>query len=176
MAGSLKGSETLEDDRDSGCRMRDLLCVYRTRSSDMPALIYPIDAIARQKRRDVLMLSFCPPDEAGRPIQGLRGLSRVSWEKCAPYQEMLQWLEAEGIAYERCLPVLGDEVIEMAWIGNLYVDLVLDEEDVHYRRLQSKLGHSDGMPRSAHIKLHCITLKHAMKWALQDDRIPGEDW
>lgn len=59
-----------------------------------PGLIYPIDAIARQKKRVVLMLSFRHADDAGRPMQGLRLLSSFNWAEGLPYKELLHWLQA----------------------------------------------------------------------------------
>ena len=81
----------------------------------MPLLIQPIDAIARAKRRDVLMLG---PDRLA-PTAAETHAPRSPWRTSADRQELIDWLDAQGIGWK----LSGWPDVHR---GDLYLDLPYD--------------------------------------------------
>ena len=61
----------------------------------MPMVIDSIDFIARQKKRDVLYVTFMPMNEAGYFDD-----EAFDWENCDTRKRVIDWLEVNKIGYQ----------------------------------------------------------------------------
>lgn len=96
----------------------------------MPQLLQHIDAIAREKKRDVLFLHFenyQEDDQGDDPIRSI----------------VLAWLEDHEIAYQPCMGLEQDGFVD-TYSGDIYIDLALDEDDLNYRELSEYLEDDEG--------------------------------
>lgn len=76
----------------------------------MPRQLKFIDAIAREKQRDVLFIAF---------------RSKADWRKNPRRQRVCQWLIEHQIAWEDCGP-FADECCMRSYEGQIYVDVPYD--------------------------------------------------
>ncbi len=129
----------------------------------MPMLIPFIDAIARQKQRDVLHLEFCPEQDG------------LDWAELPVRQQIIDWLTAHGIGWMPCGPFANVRVME-SYRGQLYIDLPYDKALPAYQALEAFLENPDGSMRFPQVDFYCLTLDLAMKNAAHD--APGfwESW
>lgn len=127
----------------------------------MPQLIEHIDAIARQKGRDVLSIHFRP---------GYPEALAYDYRKDAERERVIGWLEAQGIPWQPCGDV-ADEARMMPYVGEVYVDVPFDPAGPHFRKLQTYLENPDGTMRHPRVVFMCLLLEKAMKNAHHDE--PG---
>lgn len=132
----------------------------------MPRLIEHIDAIARQKIRDVLSIRFHP---------GYPDALFYRYEDDSERRRMIAWLDAQGIDWQPCGDV-ADEGRMMPYLGEIYVDVPFDPGDSDFRKLQGYLENPDGTMRSASVILMCLRLEDAMKNAHHDEPGFWERW
>lgn len=83
----------------------------------MPQLIQHIDAIARGRGRDVLMVAL--------DCKGSRDEVRRLWPHSEERQELIAWLDATGIAWEPTGWPYKEGCIE-SYQGGIYVDLAYE--------------------------------------------------
>lgn len=102
-----------------------------------------IDAIAREKNRDVLFIHFEDPDS---PINEI----------------VLAWLEDHEIAYADCLG-LEEESLHDHELQHTYIDLAADEEDVRYRELCEYLEDDDGNMKLEGVLFFVLSLETALE-------------
>lgn len=97
----------------------------------MPQIIPHIDAIAREKNRDVLFIHFehFVQDEAE--------------SQDSVRQEVLAWLDANGIDFYPCMG-LEEEGLVNVYAGDIYVDVPYDESDETYLMLRDLLEDEEG--------------------------------
>jgi hypothetical protein len=97
----------------------------------MPQTIPHIDAIAREKNRDVLFIHFehFIQDEAE--------------SQDSVRQEVLAWLDANEIEFYPCMG-LEEEGLVNVYAGDIYVDVPYDESDETYLLLRDTLEDEEG--------------------------------
>jgi len=135
----------------------------------MPRLIKHIDKIAREKNRTVLFVSFEPPeDTTDRLFNEAPNHFYGNYEDDANRQELISWLDFNGIGWESC----GHVASETGWLsysGNIYVDVPWDETNPLFAKFQAKLETPDGTPRNPLVKIWACSLEQAMKNAHHDE-------
>lgn len=133
----------------------------------MPALIEHIDAIGRQKRRDVLYLTFHP--------QMRDAQSAYQYELDDRRDVVIAWLNEQGVAWKSCGPYANLRRME-SYRGQIYLDVPFDENLENYRRLRDFLEHPDGSMRHEGIRFYVLPLSQAMENSEHD--APGfwERW
>lgn len=102
-----------------------------------------IDAIAREKNRDVLFVHFEDPDS---PINEI----------------VLAWLEDHEIAYADCLG-LEEESLHGHELQHTYIDLAVDEEDPLYRELCEYLEDDEGNMKLEGVLFFVLSLETALE-------------
>lgn len=130
----------------------------------MPQLIEHIDAIARTKVRDVLFVIF---------HKNLR--DRIDWERLPVRQQIIEWLDANAIAWKPCGHVASTSFMG-PYLGQIYVDVPFDESDLTYQRLCSYLEKPDGSMALVGAEFCYHPLSEAMKNAHHDDPGFWEKW
>ncbi len=143
----------------------------------MPMLIEHIDAITRQKQRDVLYIVFnenpTKKREEGEDWYAPDGYDYTNDPK---RDALCQWLDEQKISWQLC----GDIANENGWRsyrGQIYlVDVLFDESDPTYQIVQQHLEHPDGRMRDEHVQFCYMPLAMAMKNAHHDEPGFWEDW
>jgi len=126
----------------------------------MPQLLENIDAIARRLKRDVLYLEFL---KAQRP-------HRADYRNLETRARITQWLDSEGIEWRECGQPASETVIR-PYAGEVFINVLFDEADDQYRKLQAFLEYPDGTMRFDDVRFYVVTLQIAMKNAHHDE--PG---
>ncbi|MFI3136440.1 MAG: hypothetical protein QX197_06640 [Methylococcaceae bacterium] len=134
----------------------------------MPQLIKHIDAIAREKQRNVLFLTF----------RSQKSANADSWNLFFDYNEskvpirktVCQWLTEHNISWYPCAHFATESFV-MGYFGRIYLDIPFDENDKQYQLVRDYLEHPDGTPRDPKIGFWCLLLEDAMKNAFHDE--PG---
>ena len=128
-------------------------------------IIRPIDAIARDKKRDVIHLSFEPA--AGYP-------RRTQMRRDSRWLAVTAWLEEHGIEFEPCADLAGEDgFVSGRYGGRLYIDLPMDMNNAQFmdfsmrlRRKEKPLGLPGVVPNVTHL--------HAALRNAHHDRTPYE--
>ena len=138
----------------------------------MPMLIEHIDAIARQKQRDVLYLIFRKPpgedDGDGWP-------GELDWENLPIRARIIEWLETKGIGWQPCAGVANLNYMGGS-DGMIYIDLPFDQTWPAYRELQEYLEYPDGSIRFPEVFFAYLPLEKAMENAAHDEPGFWEKW
>lgn len=125
----------------------------------MPQLIQHIDAIAREKNRDVLFLHF----ENFIEDQDLDDNVRDS---------ILAWLDHHGIAYSPCMGLEDDSLVD-SYLGDIYIDLAYDETDSTYQVLKNHLEDEEGNMKVEGVLFFVLSLEVALE--IEADRAAEAD-
>ncbi len=142
----------------------------------MPMLIEHIDAIARQKQRDVLYLVFHPEVSSETDENELVWRSdEVDWKTLPIRQQIIDWLDAQGIAW-KCCGHFANKNLMMGYRGQLYIDLPYYKSLPAYQALEAFLETPDGSMRFPEVTFFCLTLNKAMKNAAHDEPGFWERW
>ena len=149
----------------------------------MPELIKHIDAIAREKQRGVLYVAFRSPpskhvdlDEIGDDGDEIEDVnSGIDWETLPIRQEIINWLDEHGIAWEKCGHYAQTNLM-MGYRGQLYIDLPYDRSLPAYQMLEAFLENPDGSMRFAKMMFIYLSLEMAMKNAAHDEPGFWEKW
>lgn len=136
----------------------------------MPMLIEYIDAIARQKRRDVLYVVFRPPASDNKDDEEILSQADWEWETLPIRQQIIDWLGAQGIGWEPC-DHFANESLMMSYRGQIYVDVPFDESLPAFKALQAFLELPDGSMRFPEVNFFYYPLDKAMENAAHDE--PG---
>lgn len=128
----------------------------------MPELLYPIDAIARQRRRDVLMVSF-----TSNSFQDIWG-RELNLEQDRLRRQIMQWLDTERIPYEKCFGFWVDGLIITPYQGHLYLDMPHEPDCKLYQRVAAHLENADGTPRIPGVTFWLVPMSAAMENAHHD--------
>ena len=120
----------------------------------MPQLLQHIDAIAREKNRDVLFIHFEHYQEDGEGDDPIRSI-------------VLDWLDDHEIVYQPCMGLEQEGYID-TYAGDIYVDLAVDEEDASYRELCEYLEDDEGNMRLDGVLFFVLSLEIAQE--LEDER------
>jgi hypothetical protein len=130
----------------------------------MPQIIRHIDAIARAKQRDVLLVIF----------HEQLGLD-TDWENLPIRTALIQWLDAHKIAWESC-GEYADPDIMCCYLGQIYIDVPFDDANPDYQKLRDFLEYPDGTMRHQGMKFCYDSLAHAMENAHHDEPGFWENW
>lgn len=115
---------------------------------DMPQLLQHIDAIAREKNRDVLFVhfeNFEQDDQGDDPIRSI----------------VLAWLEDHDIAYQPCMGLEQEGFVD-TYSGDIYIDLPLDETDPTYQKLSEYLEDDEGNMMLDGVLFYVLSLETAL--------------
>lgn len=156
----------------------------------MPQLVQYIDAIAREKQRGVLFIQFRLAKSGtdnnkdntvlralyGNYFNNMRALfSECDYENDERRTEVLQWLDAHGIPWQKCAPLMDFSLCR--YMGDVYLDIPYDEQNEQYQLVCEYLENPDGSMRDERVTWYYLPLERAMQNAYQDE--PGywdEDW
>ncbi|PXW98706.1 hypothetical protein C7444_102186 [Sphaerotilus hippei] len=131
----------------------------------MPMFIEHIDAIARSRQRDVLMVTFGPridPTDEEAP--------RLDWEHLPQRIGLTQFLDQEGVIWQCCGPMRSDNGFG-PYEGQIHIDIAYDPAEPRCRRILDRLEHPDGRMKDPMVSLWLMTLDLAMRNAHHDE--PG---
>ena len=142
----------------------------------MPLIIEYIDAIARQKRRDVLYLVFGARTvreymhEASAEDDADSGIFDVlhEWERTPNRQMVLDWLDEQGIAWQSCGGFANVNSMP-PYMGFVYVDVPYDTALPEYQKLEAFLEQADGSRVFPDVLFCYVPLDMAMNNAEHDD-------
>lgn len=93
----------------------------------MPQIVKTTDEIGVREQRDILFLSF---NQISEPTS----LSDESWKNIPNRSMILQWLEANGFAWEMCIHCSPGSLIT-PYKGDIYIDVSPDPQCQRYLRL-----------------------------------------
>lgn len=133
-------------------------------------LIEHIDAIARQKQRDVLYVEFHPPVAGSVNDEEIVDQGDFDWKTLPIRQQIIDWLDAQGIGWKPC-GLFVNACVMMGYHGQIYIDLPFDEALPAFQSLQALLELPDGSMRFPDATFYCCTLELAMENAAHDE--PG---
>ena len=153
-------------------------CNLRREEVLMPISIKHIDAIAREKARDVLYIEFCEKcSTAGHDGEsGERSnYSLWDWRTSDARKEVIKWLDSRGISWMPCGEFANTSVMN-CYRGQIYVDLPHDCELAEYKALKTYLELPDGAMRFAEVRFYLVTLKQAMINAQHDTPDFWDKW
>ena len=136
----------------------------------MPMLIEHIDAIARQKQRDVLYVMFNSPASDNQDRKEILDQADMEWETLPIRQQVIDWLDAQGIGWKPC-GHFADVNLMMGYRGRLYIDLPFDKSLPAFQALTAFLVLPDGSMRFPEAALFYCPLDKAMENAAHDE--PG---
>ena len=136
----------------------------------MPMRIEHVDAIARQKQRDVLYVAFHPRASDMPDQEENLGTDDFDWGKLPIRQQIIDWLEAQGIGCKPC-GHFANECLRMGYRGQIYVDVPFDASLPNFQALQAYLELPDGSMRFSEATFFCCPLDLAMENAAYDE--PG---
>lgn len=139
----------------------------------MVMVIKHIDAIAREKRRDVLYLEFHPVGTDG-PYGTPKAL-RYCHEKDSTRQRILQGLDERNIPWMMCGEYANVRQIA-SYRGQVYLDVPFDESDDMYCTLRDYLEHPDGSIKHDGVRFYVLSYEFAMKNAAHDEPGFWEKW
>lgn len=138
----------------------------------MPMLIKHIDAIARQKQRDVLYVTFHAQKSAEADL--FDAFSH-DWENDPVRETVCQWLTDHAITWQPC-GFVADENLMRCYIGQIYLDVPYDESDPQYVLVRDYLENPDGDMRFETVDFWYLPLKKAMENAHHDEPGFWEKW
>jgi hypothetical protein len=123
----------------------------------MPQLIEHIDAIARQKGRDVLYLEFHPHDD----------WRRYRYETDPMRDMILRWLDQHEVGWQTCGPYARPGC-NGPYLGQIYLDVPFDESLPAYRSLRDYLELPNGSMRHDGVRFYAMPLAYANQNAEHD--------
>lgn len=146
----------------------------------MPQLIKHIDAICREKQRDVLWVTFVP-EGYEKHNTSTEAFSQEDWLKVDDYnsnpnrQSVIDFLENNCISYCPC----GNVANENGWTsyqGQIYIDVPFDTESTAYKILESFFENEHGEMIRPGVMFWYLPLEHAMKNKHHDKPEFWEKW
>ncbi len=135
----------------------------------MPLLIQHIDAIGRQKQRAVLFIEFHPQSD------DFDEQYSYDYETDRERQVFIDWLQQHGIGWAPCAPVASETGFG-PYLGQVYIDLAMDDNDALYCQLRDYLEFPDGSMRNPNHRFFYMPLEIAMRNAHHDEPGFWEKW
>ena len=126
----------------------------------MPQLIKHIDAIAREKQRDVLFIHFEHYEETEDDDENESMRSIV-----------ISWLEDHGIGYDLCMGLEQEGYVD-TYAGDIYIDLPYDESNPAYQELSLYLEDDQGNMMLDGVLFFVLSLEIALE--IEADRKESE--
>lgn len=117
----------------------------------MPQLLKHIDAIAREKDRDVLFVHFENYEH-----------ENVDAESYHLRQNLMEWLEQRQINFAPCMGIEQLGVIE-SYSGDLYIDVPFDEANPIYQMVSEHLEDADGEMKIPGVLFFVLSLETALE-------------
>ena len=117
----------------------------------MPQHMQHIDAIAREKDRDVLFVHFENYEH-----------ENVDAESYHLRQNLMEWLEQRQIAFAPCMGIEQPGVIE-SYSGDLYIDVPFDEAHSIYQMVSEHLEDAEGEMRIPGVLFFVLSLETALE-------------
>ena len=117
----------------------------------MPQLLKHIDAIAREKDRDVLFVHFENYEHENADAE--------------PYhlrQNLIEWLEQRQINFVPCMGIEQPGVIE-SYSGDLYIDVPFDEAHPIYQMVSEHLEDAEGEMKIPGVLFFVLFLETALE-------------
>lgn len=121
----------------------------------MPLLLPNIDAIAREKNRDVLFVHFEEYDHE-HP------------EKNTVRNEVLDWFDLQHIEYFPCMG-LESEAVLRSYSGDIYVDVPFDAQNPAFRTLSEFLEDEQGNMKIDGVLFFSLALELALEIEAERD-------
>ena len=137
----------------------------------MPQLINHIDKIARDKKRDVLYLTF----EDAQEINEDAIFHVVDYENHPARKTIIEWFDCNNVPYEECGDIASVNMI-VGYMGQLYIDVPYELNNPDYQKLQNFLEDENGEVRFDGVKFWIFPLERAMKNAHHDEPGFWERW
>lgn len=125
----------------------------------MPQLLQHIDAISREKNRDVLFVHFENYEKDDQNPDSNR-------------QKVLTWLEQNNISYVSCMG-LEEEGLVDSYLGDIYIDIPFDLENQQYLLLSDYLEDEQGEMKIEGVFFFVLYLETAIE--LEAERVMGVD-
>lgn len=116
---------------------------------NMSQLLQHIDAIAREKKRDVLFIHFENYEEDDQGDDPIRSI-------------VLAWLEDHEIPHQPCMGLEQEGFVD-TYVGDIYVDLPLDETDPTYQKLSEYLEDDEGNMMLDGVLFFVLSLETALE-------------
>lgn len=138
----------------------------------MPALIQHIDAIAREKQRDVLFITVNP---ANMSPPHEEAIAFYNWEQDPIRASVCTWLTEQGITWQNCAHIADVDYMG-SYEGQIYLDVPFDENDHQYQLVRDYLENPDGTMRFETVGFWCLPLEKAMENAHHDELGFWERW
>lgn len=123
----------------------------------MPQLLQHIDAISREKNRDVLFVHFENYEKDDQNPDSNR-------------QKVLTWLEQNSIPYVSCMG-LEEEGLVDSYLGDIYIDIPFDLENQQYLLLSDYLEDEQGEMKIEGVFFFVLYLETAIE--LEAERVMG---
>lgn len=133
----------------------------------MPRKLQFIDAIAREKKRDVLYITFSNMPDGKKVL--------TDWEENNSRKIIIEWLDANDYVWTPC----GGEAniyTMIGYRGSIYIDVPFKTEDPAYRILETFLEYPDGTMRFSEMTFFFFPLSLALKNAGHDEPGFWEKW
>lgn len=127
----------------------------------MPELLKHIDAISREKNRDVLFIHFENYEEDDQGDDPIRSI-------------VLAWLEDHEIEYQPCMGLEQEGYVD-TYAGDIYIDLALDETDPRYQELSEYLEDDEGNMRLDGVLFFVLSLETALEIEADGIRLNNDD-
>ena len=115
----------------------------------MPQIIDYIDVITREKKRDVLFLTFS---------------KRIffNYKRSTLRKRILAWLDQNNIQYEKFMAVTSDKG-DCMYLGEIYLDVPFDTENEQYKKLVNYLEDDKGVVKHRNVGFYIYPLESALK-------------
>lgn len=137
----------------------------------MPMLIEHLDAIAREKGRDILFLDF-PQEESEDSFD----LFDVDWDSVLIRQQVIAWLNQNKIEWRICGGFADENSMVEGYYGRIYIDVPFDTNDPVYQKLSGYLETPEGEMKLTGVRFCYLPLEMAMKNAHHDEPGFWERW
>lgn len=138
----------------------------------MPIALQHIDAIAREKQRDVLYVIF----NQKQPVHYRKYAPDYDYHQDPKRQALCAWLDEQGITWYQCGIIAVDGLLVARYLGDIYIDVPFDETNATYQKLRDHLETPSGQMRDEHVTFCFLTLERAMQNAHHDAPGYWDDW
>ena len=88
----------------------------------------------------------------------------------------MEWLDKNNISYKQCGGIACDGVISAPWEGEIYIDVIFDEDNEDYKKLVAFLENEDGSMRIPKVKFYYLALEVALKNKHHDEPGYWDNW
>ncbi len=141
------------------------LCLHISDTIDVskiPRKIEFIDAIAREKQRDVLCVVFvdCEPETE----------SPIPYQELPIRRQIIAWLNSQELTWEPCA-AFADPYHPTAYSGRIYIDVDPSTENPQYGILQHYFEEPTGKSRFPGVHFCCLPFLEASENTIYDE--PG---